>query len=278
MSDSLAHYLAAWQLADPQLLADTPTSQLYVVTTQGEAAVLKLLTPVGIHDEHCGAEALRRFDGRGAVRMLRHDGGAHLLENAEGSDLLPLVEQGEDERATILLAGVLRQLHASPDARAGTGLISLHRRFCSLFRQARQDQCQGIDSIYVRGARVAAAMLASPRERCVLHGDFHHANVRHSARRGWLAFDPKGLYGERTFDVANILCNPVSMPALVQDEARLLRCASILARQLDLDRPRILAYGFAYACLSACWSLEDGGDASLALRVAALAEPHAQLP
>jgi streptomycin 6-kinase len=26
--------------------------------------------------------------------------------------------------------------------------------------------------------------------------------------RGWLAIDPKGLLGERTFDYTNIFCNP----------------------------------------------------------------------
>ena len=180
--DLLEHYLAAWRLTDPQPLAQTPTSHVYTVTYQGETAVLKLLTPVGIHDEQCGAAALRHYDGRGAVRLLRGDDRAHLLEYAGGDDLVPLVARGDDEQATHIIADVLRQLHAEPGS--GEGLIPLRRRFRSLFRQAERDQSQGNASLFLQGARIAEALLADPREVRVLHGDLHHANIRHSARRG----------------------------------------------------------------------------------------------
>ena len=68
------------------------------------------------------------------------------------------------------------------------------------------------------------------RDVRVLHGDIHHHNIRQSSR-GWLAFDPKGLVGERTYDCANTLCNPV-MPELVHNETRLLTNAAILADTL----------------------------------------------
>ena len=55
----------------------------------------------------------------------------------------------------------------------------------------------GAESIYVRGARVAQHLLAHPQEECVLHGDIQHHNIRLHPVRGWLAYDPKGLYGER---------------------------------------------------------------------------------
>ncbi len=45
-------------------------------------------------------------------------------------------------------------------------------------------------------------------EKCVLHGDLHHENVLDFGEKGWLAIDPKKLYGDRAFDYANIFCNP----------------------------------------------------------------------
>jgi streptomycin 6-kinase len=45
--------------------------------------------------------------------------------------------------------------------------------------------------------------LTAPREEGVLHGDLHHDNVLDFGRRGWLAIDPHGLFGERGFDYAN---------------------------------------------------------------------------
>lgn len=57
-------------------------------------------------------------------------------------------------------------------------------------------------------ATAAAELLSSPREEGVLHGNIHHDNVLDFGDRGWLAIDPKRLWGERGFDYANIFCNP----------------------------------------------------------------------
>ena len=77
MSDTnkLNHYLAAWELANPHLLTQTMTSQLYTVTHGAETVVLKLLSPSETEEQR-GALALRYFDGHGAVRLLRYDEGA----------------------------------------------------------------------------------------------------------------------------------------------------------------------------------------------------------
>jgi streptomycin 6-kinase len=275
MSRKLARYLEAWELSDPQPLARTATSRVYTVTFGGTRVVLKLLTRVGVADERRGAAALRHFDGRGAIRLLRDDGQAHLLEYADGEDLVALVRQGEDEQATEIISEVLNRLHqgskSPPD-----GLRPLRRWFRSLFRRGENDRRTGAQSIFVRAAPIAGALLDDPRQVCVLHGDIHHENIRHKTGRGWLAFDPKGLVGERTFDAANTLCNPVDMPALVEDEARLMRNAEILARALDVELSRLMAYTFAYACLSASWFLDGGDDPAHSLRVAEIVEGRVQ--
>ncbi|MCB9457016.1 MAG: hypothetical protein H6671_13595 [Anaerolineaceae bacterium] len=98
--DTLHHYLDAWALSQPEALAETFTSTLYTVRMNGETAVLKLLKPVGIFDESPGAVALRCFNGQGAVRLLRHDERAHLLEYVTGEDLVPLVRRGEDDASS----------------------------------------------------------------------------------------------------------------------------------------------------------------------------------
>lgn len=275
MSDTnrLNHYLAAWQLSTPCLLTQTMTSHLYTVTHGGETCVLKLLAPSEI-DEQRGAEALRVFDGHGAVRLLRADDGAQLLEYASGEPLVTLVEQGEDERATRVIAALLKQLHAVPQDQPHDGLMPLERWFGALFAKAAADRQAGSASIYVRSGALAQQLLADQRDVRVLHGDIQHYNIRQSAR-GWLAFDPKGLLGERTYDCANTLCNPV-LPVLVHNERRLLTTAAILAEMLGLERWRVLAFTYAYACLNASWWLELGGGdiVNWMLTVAEIVEPH----
>lgn len=273
MIGKLEAYLRAWNLSDPEPLAETVTSHVYTVTSDDSRVVLKLLTAIG-HEERSGAIALRCFDGHGAVRLLRADNQAQLLEYADGEDLFALIQRGQDAQATEIIAGVLNQLHAQSADSFPDGLYPLKRWFRSLFLKADADRQAGIDSLFVKGAKVAETLLADARDVRVLHGDIHHQNIRHKAGRGWLAFDPKGLVGERTFDAANTLCNPGWVYDLVENEDRLLKNADILARNLKIELPRVLAYTFAYTCLSASWYAEDRVYPVHALNIARIIEPH----
>jgi streptomycin 6-kinase len=277
---TLKNYLTAWNLSNPKLLMQTMTSNIYTVTHESETVILKLLSPSEI-DEQRGAVALRCFDGHGAVRLLRYDEGAQLMEYAAGDELVILVERGEDENATRIIAQVIRQLHGVPQNIPHDGLILLEHWFEALFNKATFDRQAGIDSIFVRSASLARRLLVDPRDVRVLHGDIHHRNIR-KAPRGWLTFDPKGLVGERTYDCANTLCNPV-MPELVHNETRLLTNAAILADTLALDLSRVLAFTYAYACLNASWWLLRMGTTGAEdivqwhLKIAVIVEPHVRL-
>ncbi|MBN2394070.1 MAG: phosphotransferase [Anaerolineae bacterium] len=273
----LNYYLAAWNLSNPQLLTQTMTSHIYTVTHNAGTAVLKLLSSAETEEQR-GAVALRYFDGHGAVRLLRYDVGAHLLEYAAGDELVTLVERGGDENATRIIAQVLRQLHGVPQAAPRAGLVMLERWFGALFNKAAADRQAGRESIYTRSASLAERLLADRREVRVLHGDIHHRNIRQSSR-GWLAFDPKGVVGERTYDCANTLCNPV-MTELVHNETRLLTNAAILADALAIDVSRVLAFTYMYACLNVSWWLLRSGTENAEdiirwhLDVAVIVEPH----
>ena len=276
MSDNnrLNHYLPAWDLSNPQLLTRTMTSHIYTVTHDTETVVLKLLSPSETK-EQSGAVALRCFDGSGAVRLLRYDEGAHLMEYAAGDELVTLVERGEDENATRTIAQVIKQLHSVPQDVPCDGLFMLDRWFEALFDRAVTDRQSGIESVYVRGAALAERLLTDQHEVRVLHGDIHHRNIRQSSR-GWLAFDPKGVVGERTYECANTLCNPV-MPELVHNETRLLTHAAILADTLALDLSRVLAFTYAYTCLNASWWSPRAGAEDIVqwhLTVAEIIGPH----
>src|SRR5262249_19941890 len=129
--------------------------------------------------------------------------------------------------------------------------------------------------ILKRAAALADTVLDQPRDPRVLHGDIHHQNIRRSAR-GWLAFDPKGVYGERTYDLANTMCNPPPGYGVhAPDDSPILRTASMLADKTGIERSRVLMFLFLYACLSGSWTLEenDGGwDIDTIFQIAAIAE------
>lgn len=271
---ALNRYLNLWNLTDPELLAQSPRGDVYAVYRNGEKVVLKLLTPEGAEDETEGVLALQLFDGHGAVRLLAHDENAHLLEYAGDEELAQMVWRGDDLQATQIIADVLNKLHRPrpyvPQLR------TLRRRFRSLFEQAARDQAAGENSIYVRGARAAEYLLSTPQHECVLHGDIQHHNIRRHPVRGWLAYDPKGLYGERTYDAANTLCNPSNARERVMSEERMLQVSQVLADGMGIKVERLRTFVFAYACLSASWFGDaDNSDVKLqVLTVAHNAERH----
>ena len=82
-------------------------------------------------------------------------------------------------------------------------MIPLSRWFGALWPMAERH-----GSLLAEAAATAKDLLADQRDVVVLHGDIHHGNVLDFGPRGWLAIDPKGLIGERTFDFVNILRNP----------------------------------------------------------------------
>lgn len=276
MPGSLNHYLRLWNLHNPEPLAHSPRGDAYSAYQNTEKVVLKLLTPIGVEDESDAALALRYFDGHGAVRLLAHDEQAQLLEYAGDEELAEMVSRGADLEATVIIADVLNKLHRPQPDVPVPQLRTLQQRFFSLFNRAAQDEAAGEASIYRRAASVAQHLLSNPQNECVLHGDIQHHNIRLHPIRGWLAYDPKGLYGERLYDTANALCNPATAPERALSEERFLQVSQILADKMGVHVGRLRAFAFAFACLSATWpDKPEGSDVQRwFLTVAQNAEPY----
>jgi streptomycin 6-kinase len=225
----------------------------------GTAAVLKLSFP---HDPEFEreAEALRLFDGRGAARLLELDKGrgAMLLERLDPG--VPLTTVGDDEEATSIAAGVLRQLwrpvpldHAFPSVSDwARGFDRLRRSFgggTGPMPAALVEEAEGL----------FAELLASQDEPAVLHGDLHHYNVLAARREPWLAIDPKGVVGEPAYDTAALLHNPVEVLGTPRPGKVLEHRIDLLSQELGLERERVRGWGLAQAVLAAYWGLEDSG-------------------
>ncbi|MCB1538874.1 MAG: 3'-kinase [Rhodospirillales bacterium] len=250
----LEAYQSRWSLTNPVQLAETPTSALYRVRrADGGAAVLKILTELGRADEAAGAPWLDYIDGDGAVNLLAHDDGAHLLEYLGGATLVPMVAAGDDAGATAIVVDVVKKLHGPKNKSVPVGLPTLRERFRALFD--RRDDT----SFFSRGAQLAETLLNSQSEIRSLHGDLHHLNILHGPR-GWCAIDPKGILGDPHYELAALFGNPHGMPHLTDDPARACAMVAQCAQALGLDSGRILAFAAAQSALSAAWNLMDGLD------------------
>jgi streptomycin 6-kinase len=225
----------------------------------GTPAVLKSCYPD--HEPLRESEALRLFDGQGAVRLLAADldQGVLLLERAVPGTPIGALE--DDEQAVSAAASVLRRLwrpapaeHPVPTvADWGKGFARLRERFGGATGPFPPPLVERAERLF---AELAAAM-ATP---ALLHGDLNYGNVLAAERESWLAIDPKGLIGEPVYDTGVLLRDPLSYIHSSSEPRRLLaRRIDQLAAELGFDRVRIRDWGFAQAVLSAWWSFEDHG-------------------
>ena len=193
---ALAYHVDLWRLQPDGIPFDTPQSWLLPVRHRSQPALLKICKASS--DERHTAALLDFYAGDGAVRMILAKGPAVLMERACGvRSAWALATEGCDDEAADILGGVVKRLHAPRQGKPPTGLITLPDWFSVLFRR------RGQSMLFAKAADTADELLASPTDQGVLHGDLHHNNVVHDTTRGWLAIDPKGLWGERAYDVAN---------------------------------------------------------------------------
>lgn len=262
--DIFAPWLRLWGLkADGEAFTTRFGSHLCPVRRGADLAMLKI---AGHEEERRGAALMDWWGGEGAARVLARQDEALLLERAIGRrSLAHMADSGADDAATLILCEVAARLHSPRPAPPPASLVPLDIWFSALWPAASAH-----GGTFQTAAAEAHRLLADPQDPATLHGDLHHDNVLDGAARGWLAIDPKGVWGERAFDFANLFRNPTSERALAA--GRMARQADIVAAAARLDRRRLLAWICAYAGLGAAWSLSSGQDPEPGLAIAQMAQ------
>jgi streptomycin 6-kinase len=225
------------------------------VTGAGDELVLKLFLPD--RENALEADALRHYDGRGAVRVVESEPGALLLERAvPGTSLWQVADDAE---AVAVVAGLLPQLWHPPAEGHSFNMLadeaegwteSLMRNWHRAGHPCRRELVE-------LGVRLAGELARSQGEPVVLHQDLHGGNVLRAQREPWLAIDPKPLVGEREFDLASLIRDrrwQIDEPAV---RSRL----DLLARLLPLDRERMRGWAIVHALE---WGMDaTGADATM---------------
>ncbi|HZD87354.1 MAG TPA: aminoglycoside phosphotransferase family protein [Gaiellaceae bacterium] len=235
MSSTLAAAVAEdWRLrlGDPY----PPGAAGYVVRAEledGTPAVLKLQHRH--REDEQEADALERWDGDGAVRLLARDENRHalLLERCEPGTPL---SRGADDPLGILI-DLLPRLWTD-----ATGFRTL----------ADEVAWWGLEG---EVGELAGELAPTQGELVLVHQDLHGDNVIAAQREPWLVIDPKPLAAEREFAVAPI----VRSFELGHSKRDVLYRLDRLCSELGLDRER--ARGWTIVQTTAWTSDADSGDA-----------------
>jgi streptomycin 6-kinase len=220
------------------------------------------------------AAALSLFDGAGAVRLLDHNAPLGMLLMERVSPGWPLHNLQNDAEATRIAAKLMLRLWRTPPA--GQPFPSLKIWFRA-FEQLR-DRFDGGSGpfppeLIASAERAFAGLNALPSDNVILHGDLHHSNILYSARSGWEAIDPKGICGDRGYEIGSFMLNQLPSGATDVVVREILRQRlSIFSTALQIGLERLAGWAFCHAVLSALWDFEETSDWSGTLQLAQMLE------
>lgn len=246
VSEAVEHW-SLRALGDP-LPGSSVSLVLPGVLEDGRAVVLKLQFPHRESDHE--AEALRHWDGDGAVLLLAEDADRNALVMERcipGAHLSTC----EPEEALGVLIGLLPRLWRP----AGEPFTTL-REEAGMWRRDLTERWETTGRPFERrlldaGIEVLRDLPATQGEQVLVHQDLHGDNVLAAGREPWLVIDPKPLVAEREFSVAPI----VRSHEFGHSRAAVWRRLDRLTAELGLDRDRSRLWSFAQTL---AWAVEDG--------------------
>lgn len=213
-----------------------------VRTGDGTVLVLK----VGWRHEEAEheAEALRVWDGDGAVRLhgafTTADASVLLLERCDpGTPLgrvLPEPEQDE------VVAALLHRLWIEPSpGHPFRPLQTMCDQWADEFEEKLARRREPVDTGLSRdGVRALRELSATAPRNVLVCTDLHPENVLAAEREAWLVVDPKPYVGDPAYDATQHMLN--CMDRLVDDPRSLSRR---MAGLLDVEEERVRAWLFA---------------------------------
>lgn len=179
------------------------------------------------------ADALRHWDGDGAVRLIDHDRQRHalLLEWCEPGTTLGAARVADPLAIAIDVLGRLEKPAGAPfrslAEEAASWLAGLHDDWEAAARPCEKSL---VDAAY----RYLDDLRQGVGEAVLLHQDLHGDNILAARRQPWLAIDPKPLAGERHFAAAPVV-RSFELGATRRDT---LYRFDRLTEELNLDRER----------------------------------------
>jgi streptomycin 6-kinase len=254
----ISSYEKKWQFTLESFFNNASFNVVAAVTlTNGSPAVLKCSIPSKEFTNEIAA--LQHFNGTGAVKILRsdHNTGIMLLEKLTPGTFLE--ESSNEMQNTLISVELMNKLHKTiqeEEIPLFPSLANWFQGFDRLYQYFQGETGPIPKGLIDRAQAISKELLASMGPLVLLHGDLHYANILLSDKHGWLSIDPKGVIGEREYEIPFPRISEAGNINKISIKRRLDQFIEISG----FDRQRILGWAFSKAVLAAWWSFEDNGE------------------
>ncbi|CZL29271.1 GNAT family N-acetyltransferase [Legionella pneumophila] len=224
------------------------------IQSDGQEIIVKFSPPS--NDFMLEIQALEFMRGSGVVELIGVDKEKRiaLLEKLIPGQMLAKIS--DDSQATYIAASVMKRLW-KPINPAYHDFPTTQEWFYR-FNHPIKTPPDFPKGLIDKANEIAKNLHQSLSELVLLHGDLHHQNILSAKRESWLAIDPKGVIGEREYEVGALLRNPIPDIATKMNTKEVLaRRVESLAEILEFNPYKIIAWSFCQAVLAAIWCLDE---------------------
>ncbi|WP_308215738.1 aminoglycoside phosphotransferase family protein [Priestia aryabhattai] len=224
----------------------------------GSELVVKLFVEPSelLHEQ----EALTALAGENMVKVADSDAekGILLLEKlSPGCSLSSLSTKDE---TTLIAARLMKSLWRVPHL---DSTIETAVKREKLLRKCVETYPSGIDFLSSETLQSALTIFAelnrSSQQLFLLHGDLYHDNILQSGEDTWKIIDPKGLIGEKEYEIIPFLLNHLPKTNVAETIDHRI---NIFVEKLNLSKKRVLMWGYAHSVLATYWLIEDRQEAT----------------
>jgi streptomycin 6-kinase len=244
----LSELIRAWQLELGAPFENANVSYVVPAIRGAEHVVLKVQWP---HEESAyEAEALRAWDGDGAVKLLAYDENRHalLLEQCRPGTTLAAALSVDPIAVVIDLLPRLWKPAGPPFKSLSTEAKEWSATLYSDW-ETSGSKCER--SLVDAAAEFIEQLTSRPSEYVLVHQDLHGDNVIAAERQPWLAIDPKPLLAEREFSLAPV----IRSFEFGHSRAAVIQRLDRLSVGLGLDRERVRGWTIVQ---TVAWSFSSG--------------------
>jgi streptomycin 6-kinase len=223
----------------------------YLVAAQlrdGQQVVLKVSPTGGEKDvaNELEAYALKRWQGDGAVELLKADASAGTLLVERCIPGAHIDTLNDDEMLTVGCE-LARRLHRTPDAEDARRLPDAAARAVSWATEFEESMDRIGHPLSAGAERVVRQshedLARDVRASVVCHGDMNPGNLLAAQRLPWLAVDPLPVLADAAYDAASLVWSKRPWLLIQGDPAAVLeRRIHLAARSLGTDAHRVWAW------------------------------------